>query len=228
MAFDLAEAGVTVVSGLAIGVDSLVHAAALEAGGRTIAVLPCGPDMVYPERNRALASRIAENGFVVSEFPLGQRPTPQLFPVRNRLISGLARGVLVVEAGAESGALITVDYALDQGRDVFAVPGSIFSPTSVGTNHLIRNGAGLAATARDILDALNMSAAASQQEVRAVLPENTAEATLLTLLGYEPQHADALARTANMPIAEVSATLALLELKGAVRQVASMQYVLAR
>ncbi len=228
LASELAEAGVTVVSGLALGVDSIAHSAALEAGGRTIAVLPCGPDYVYPERHRDLAARIAGSGALVSEFPLGQRATPQLFPVRNRLISGLARGVVVVEAGAASGSLITVEYALDQGRDVFAVPGSIYSRMSEGTNQLIRNGAMLVTCAQDILDALNLGAAASQREVRAALPEDETEATMLALVTYEPQHADALARTANMPIATVSATLAVLELKGLVRQAGPMQYVLAR
>ncbi|HWQ13573.1 MAG TPA: DNA-processing protein DprA, partial [Roseiflexaceae bacterium] len=228
LAADLAGSGVTVVSGLAIGVDTLAHQAALDAGGRTLAVLPCGADMVYPERNRALAERIAAAGALVSEFPLGTRPIPQFFPVRNRLISGLARGVVVVEAGPESGALITVEYALDQGREVFAVPGSIFSRMSEGTNRLIRNGAGLVLAAQDILDALNMSRAASQQEVRAALPEDPTEAAVLALVSYEPQHADALARLLNLPIAQVSGTLAVLELKGLVRQAAAMQYVLAR
>lgn len=228
LAAELAEAGVTVISGLAIGVDTVAHRAALEAGGRTIAVLPCGADMTYPERNRELAERIAERGALVSEFPLGLRPTPQLFPVRNRLISGLARGVLVVEAGAKSGALITVDYALEQGRDVFAVPGSIFSRMSEGTNRLLLSGAGVVTSARDMLDALNMSAADSQRDVRAAIPEDPAESAMLMLVSYEPQHADALARLAQLPIAAVSATLAVLELKGLVRQAAPMQYVLAR
>jgi DNA processing protein len=226
LAAELAEAGVTIVSGLALGVDTLAHSAALDAGGRTIAVLPCGADTVYPERNRALAKRIGENGALVSEFPLGLRPTPQLFPVRNRLISALARGVLVVEAGEHSGALITVEYALEQGRDVFAVPGSIFSRMSAGTNRLLRSGAGVATCARDLLDALNMSAADSQRDVRAALPEDPTEAAILTLMSHEPVHADLLARLVQLPISAVSATLAVLELKGLVRQAAPMQYVL--
>lgn len=227
LAGDLAQAGVTIVSGLALGVDTIAHRAAVEAGGRTIGVLPCGADMVYPERNRALARQIAECGALVSEFPLGLRPTPQLFPVRNRLISALARGVLVIEAGIKSGALITVEYALDHGRDVFAVPGSIFSGMSEGTNQLLRNGAAVATSARDILDALNMSAIESQRDIRASVPEDPTEAALLALLRYEAQHADAIARQAQLPIAAVTATLAVLELKGIVRQTAPMQYVLA-
>ncbi len=227
LAAGLAEAGITVVSGLALGIDAIAHTAALDAGGRTLAVLPCGANLVYPERHGALASRIATSGALISEFPPDTRPTPQLFPVRNRLISGLVRGVLVVEAGARSGALITVDYALEQGRDVFAVPGPIFSPRSEGTNRLIRDGAGLVTCAADILEALNLSVAASQQEVRTALPDDPTEAALLALVGYEPLHIDDLLHRTTIPIGEVSATLSVLELKGLVRQCAPMQYVLA-
>lgn len=224
---ELTAAGITIVSGLALGIDTVAHTAALDAGGRTLAVLPCGADMVYPERSIALAERIAAHGALISEFPLGTRPTPQLFPVRNRLISGLARGVLVVEAGAKSDALITVDYALEQGRDVFAVPGSIFSPRSEGVNRLIRDGAGLVTCAGDILEALNLSIAASQQEVRTALPDDPTEAAILTLVGYEPLHIDELSRRISLPIGDISATLSILELKGFVRQCAPMQYVLS-
>lgn len=225
---DLAGAGVSVVSGLAIGVDSIAHASALEAGGRTIAVLASGLDQVYPERNRALAEQIATSGALVSEFPIGTKPMPQLFPVRNRIISGLALGTLVVEAGEQSGALITVRYALEQGRDVFAVPGPIYSPKSMGPNQLIRDGAGLVIQAQDILEALNLSAAAAQREVQAALPEDPTEAALLALVGYQPQHVDELRRQAALPITLVSSTLAILELKGLVRQAGAMQYVRAR
>ena len=225
---ELAAAGVTVVSGLAIGVDTIAHAAALETGGRTIAVLGSGLDQVYPERNRALAEQIAASGALVSEFPLGTRPTPQLFPVRNRIISGLSLGTLVVEAGETSGALITVRFALEQGRDVFAVPGPIFSPKSAGPNQLIRDGAGLVARGQDILEALNLSAAAIQQEVQAALPDDPTEAAVMGLVSYEAQHVDEIRRQSDMPITVVSSTLAILELKGLVRQAGPMQYVLAR
>jgi DNA processing protein len=225
---ELAAAGVTVVSGLAIGVDTIAHAAALETGGRTIAVLGSGLDQVYPERNRALAEQIVANGALVSEFPLGTRPTPQLFPVRNRIISGLSLGTLVVEAGEKSGALITVRFALEQGRDVFAVPGPIFSPKSAGPNQLIRDGAGLVSRGQDILEALNLSAAAIQQEVQAALPDDPTELALMGLVSYEAQHIDEIRRQSDMPITVVSSTLAILELKGLVRQAGPMQYVLAR
>jgi len=225
---ELAAAGVSVVSGLAIGIDTIAHAVALEVGGRTIAILASGMDQVYPERNRALAEQIEANGALLSEFPLGTKPTPQLFPVRNRIISGLSLATLVVEAGVKSGALITVRYALEQGRDVFAVPGPIFSPKSEGPNQLIRDGAGLVTRGQDILEALNLSAAAIQQEVQIALPDDPTEAALLALLSYEGQHVDEIRRQSDLPIATVSSTLAVMELKGLVRQVGAMQYVLAR
>jgi DNA processing protein len=148
--------------------------------------------------------------------------------VRNRIISGLALGTLVTEAGIQSGALITVRNALEQGRDVFAVPGPIFSPKSEGPNQLIRDGAGLVAQAQDILEALNLSAAAAQQEIQAALPEDPTEAALFELVGYEPLHVDELRRQSTLPITVVSSTLAILELKGLVRQAGAMQFVRSR
>jgi DNA processing protein len=222
---ELAAAGATVISGLAIGIDSVAHGAALEAGGRTVAVLASGADLIYPERHTRLAERICEAGAIVSEFPIGTRPLPQLFPVRNRLISGLARAVVVVEARPGSGALITVDYALEQGREVFAVPGPIYSQASAGPHHLLRQGAGLATSAADILEALGMGNIEAQHEARASLPDDPAERALLMLLAHEPQHIDALRRDSGLPIDQVSATLAMLELKGFARQAGPMEYV---
>ena len=167
-------------------------------------------------------------GYNVSEFPLGTRPIPQLFPVRNRIISGLSLGTLVVEAGVQSGALITIRYALEQGRDVFAIPGPIFSPKSMGPNQLIRDGAGLVTQGQDILEALNLSTAAIQQEVQAALPDDPTERALLELVSYQPQLVDELRRQIDLPITMVSATLAIMELKGLIRQAGAMQYVLAR
>src|SRR6266542_4084103 len=190
------------------------------------------PTSYGKEATRRLAGELAEqivaSGALVSEFPIGTRPVPQLFPVRNRLISGLSLGTLVVEAGVGSGALITVDYALEQGRDVFAVPGSIFSKVSQGTNRLIRNGATIVTQAEAILDALNLTARATQQEIQTAFPDDPTELALLELISYEPQHVDELRRSSGLPIATVSSTLALLELKGLVRQAGLMQYVLAR
>jgi DNA processing protein len=225
---DLAGAGISIVSGLALGVDAIAHGAALEVGGRTIAVLGSGVDLPYPERNRRLAAQIVEQGALISEFPLGTLPVPTNFPARNRLISGLAQGTLVVEAGARSGALITVQFALEQGRDVFAIPGQIFSRASEGTNRLIRDGAGLVTQAGDVLDALNWTKATAQQEVKLALPDDPTEAALLALISYNPQHIDELSRAAGLPTPSASAALAMLELKGLVRQASAMQYVLAR
>lgn len=225
---DLAGAGMTIVSGLALGIDSIAHRVALEAGGRTLAVLGSGVDVPYPERNSRLAQDIIENGALISEYPLGTKPTPANFPPRNRLISGLSLGTLVVEAGTRSGALITVTFALEQGRDVFAVPGSIFSRTSVGPHRLLRDGAGLVTGAQDILEALNWDVVTLQQEAKQSLPDDPTEALLLELIAYEPRHIDELSRVSNLPVAMISATLAMLELKGLIRQAGAMQYVLMR
>jgi DNA processing protein len=225
---DLARAGVTLVSGLALGVDALAHEAALEAGGRTLAVLGCGVDQPYPERNRRLAARIIEQGALISDYPLGTLPAAANFPPRNRIISGLSRGVLVVEAGERSGALITVGFALEQGREVFALPGPIFSRQSAGCNRLIRDGAALARSAEDLLAELELTTASVQREARAEIPDDPAEAAILELLSYEPRHIDELGRAAGLSAPVAAAALALLELRGLARQPAPLQYMLAR
>jgi DNA processing protein len=222
---ELAQNGVTIVSGLAIGIDSVAHTTALEAGGRTIGVLGCGLDRIYPERNKNLADQLLEQGALVSDYSLGTRPHAANFPPRNRIISGLTLGTLVIEAGVQSGALITVNFALDQGRDVFAVPGSIFNRTSAGTHTLIRNGAVLVNSAADILEELHLTTLTTQQEVVAALPEDPTEAALLDYLSKEPLHIDLISRISGMSVALVSSTLAILELKGFVRQAGNMEYV---
>lgn len=225
---ELASNGVTIISGLAMGIDAVAHAAALDAGGRTLAVLGSGIDILSPERNQALARRIVQHGALITDYPLGMKPLPANFPPRNRIISGLAPGTLVIEAGEKSGAHITVGFALDQGRDVFAVPGSILSAKSKGTNALIRNGATPVTSAADVLEALNLQAAPVQQELASLLSDDPEEAALLECLSAEPQHADILARAAGLPAAVVAARLTLLELKGQVRRVGNMEYVRAR
>ena len=224
----LARIWITSLSGLALGIDAVAHEAALQAGGRTLAVLGSGVDQVYPLANQRLGAALIGQGALVSEYPLGTQPVAANFPPRNSIISGLALGVLVVEAPARSGALITVQFALEQGRDVFAVPGSIFSPKSEGPHRLIRDGATIVTRAEDVLEALNMQDAVEQQAVSAAVPETPEEVRLLSLVEAEPRHIDALSRDSALAPPVVSATLAMLELKGLVKQVGGMQYVLAR
>jgi DNA processing protein len=224
----LAQAGVTVISGLARGIDTVAHRTALDAGGRTVAVLGCGVDVIYPAQNARLAAEIVERGALVSEYALGTRPDARNFPPRNRIISGLTLGTVVVEADLGSGALITAGFAAEQGREVFAVPGNIFARGNRGTNDLIKQGAKMVCGVADILEELNLTMVSEQAQVRAVIPENETEAVLLEHLSAEPVHVDALGRAVKLPIAQVSSTLALMELKGMVRQVGGMSYVLAR
>jgi len=225
----LAASGVTIVSGLARGIDAVAHQAALDAGGRTIAVLGHGIDLLYPPEHRRLAAQIVERGALVSDYPPGTRPEAVNFPPRNRIISGLSLGVLVVEAGETSGALITADFAAEQGREVFALPGNVFARGCIGTNKLLRDGAALALTPQDILEQLNMTMVAQHIEARAVIPpQDETEKALLAVLSSEPVHIDEISRQSGLPIASVSSTLALMELKGLVRQVGGMNYVAAR
>ena len=225
---DLARNKVTIVSGLAKGIDSIAHRAALEAGGRTIAVFACGLDIVYPAENANLAREIMERGALISEYPLGIRPKADNFPRRNRIMSGLSLGVLVIEAGESSGALITANQALEQNRDVFAVPGSILSPASRGTNRLIQEGAKLVRNHVDILEELNLAMVAQQLEMKEILPADETESLLLKQLSAEPTHIDEVCRHSRLTPALVSSTLTMMELKGMVKQVGGMNYVLAR
>lgn len=228
LAGELARNNITIVSGLARGIDAIAHQAALKAGGRTVAVLGCGVDVVYPPEHRRLAQQIVENGALVSDYPIGTPPDALNFPPRNRIISGLSLGVVVVEADDRSGALITAEFAAEQGRDVFAVPGNIFNRTSRGTNRLIQQGAHIVLDVQSILEELNLNMVADRVEVEAAVPENDIEREILARLSHEPTQVDELVRALAMPAADVTATLALMELKGLVRQATGTSYVLAR
>lgn len=222
----LAEAGITVISGLARGIDTVAHQSALEADGRTVAVLGSGLDIIYPAENRSLARRIIdeEKGAIVSEYALGTQPDAVNFPPRNRIISGLSLGVLVVEADEKSGALITVRFALEHNREVFAVPGPITSRMSNGPNDLLKRGAKCVTGVQDILEELQIEMVSEHVEAVRALPSDPTERLLLELLQDETQHIDDLTNKSGLPSSTVSAVLTMMELKGMVRHLGGMQY----
>jgi DNA processing protein len=248
----LAVRGLTVVSGLARGIDTAAHQGALENGGRTLAVLGCGLDVVYPPENQKLYEQIPEQGALISEFPLGTPPEAKNFPIRNRIISGLALGVVVVEAGLRSGTAITVRYALDQGREVFAVPGPIDSPTSLGPHRLIQDGAKLVQDPEDIFQELPglkkgqgrlFSVPGGVKETPAaegggptpaeaaaappvLTPAPSPEDPLLALLGSDPLSLDELVRVTRLSASQVLSRLTILELEGLIRELPGKRYVL--
>lgn len=247
---ELAAQGVTVVSGGAVGIDAAAHRGAAASGGRTVAVLGCGLDVDYPKENRDLFERIVENGALVSEYTLGAQPEAWRFPLRNRLISGMSLGVLVVEAPQKSGALITAQYAAEQGRTLMAVPGNIDRPTSVGSNELLRLGAVPILRTEDILEALELVTLRARPEHQTALdlispPATTSAARkaesptpkvtfpalpekqqkLLHILSQTPQHVDALAQQCEMTAGEVSVDMTFLELDGLVRRLPGNTYI---
>lgn len=226
LAQDLASQQVTIVSGLAYGIDAAAHRGALKAGGRTLAALGCGVDVVYPAGHQDLARDISEHGALISEYPIGAMPEGRNFPRRNRIISGLSLGVLVVQAPQSSGAIITANMAGEQGREVFAVPGNILEQASAGCHQLIQDGAKLVTSAADILDELNLAwtRVEAATVTKQIVPANETEANLLASLGAEPTHVDELARACQLPVANVSSTLTILELRGLARKVGPMQY----
>ncbi|MHB8778484.1 MAG: DNA-processing protein DprA [Anaerolineales bacterium] len=224
----LAANGMTVISGLARGVDVIAHQTALKAGGRTIGVLGCGVDKIYPPEHRGLAEQMMERGAIISDYAVGTPPDASNFPPRNRIISGLSLAVVVIEAAETSGALITAEFAAEQGREVFAVPGSILAPQSKGTNRLIQKGAQPLLTPADLMQALDLTRVGAQKSARRILPADEIEARVLSVLGSEPLHVDEIRNQAGLPIEKISATLALMELKGMVRQVGGMNYVAMR
>jgi DNA processing protein len=221
----LASNGITVVSGLARGVDAIAHQTALKAGGRTIGVLGSGVDKIYPPEHRQLAERMMESGAIVSDYAPGTPPDASNFPPRNRIISGLSLAVVVIEAGETSGALITAEFAAEQGREIFAVPGSILAPQSKGTNKLIQKGALPLLSVNDLMQALNLTRMGEHKAARKIIPADETEARLMNVLSTEPLHVDEIRNQTELPIEKVSAALALMELKGMVRQVGGMNYV---
>ena len=232
LASSLAAAGLTIVSGLARGIDSTAHQAALDTGGRTIAVLGCGADIIYPPENVKLAGRICERGCLISEYPIGTPPEARNFPRRNRLISGLSRGVLVVEAGLKSGALLTAGYAVDQDREVFAVPGDPVRPLSEGVNTLIQQGAKLVKSVRDILEELGVTPAAAlsgsadgpQEVLKPSL--SSEERRVFESLGREALHVDELAEKLGMDVSQLLGILLRLVMKQLVREYPGKLYSL--
>ena len=211
------RAALTIVSGLALGIDAAAHHGGLRGSGSSVAVIGTGIDIVYPMRNRGLAQRLEEEGCIVSEYPLGMPPVAANFPRRNRIISGLARAVLVVEAAAQSGSLITARTAAEQGRDVFAIPGSIHSPLSKGCHQLIKQGAKLVESEQDILEELGkLPLPARREQMPVIAPADSAADALLGAMGFDPVDADALSMRSGLGAAALSERLLALELDGAV------------
>jgi DNA processing protein len=225
---DLVLRNCTIVSGLALGIDTISHHTALNSGGRTVGVLGTGVDRksIYPSSNCYLADRIIDSGgMIISEFPLKTLPLKYNFPRRNRIISGLSLGTLVVEAGERSGALITANFALEQNREVFAIPGNIFSPVSKGPNKLIRAGAKPVLDVSDIMESLDSSKTYSHIEIKKILPETNEEKAILTYLSHDPKHADELVRLTKLSTSVINSTLTIMEMKGMAKNIGGMMYV---
>lgn len=221
----LADHHITVVSGLARGVDAIAHKTAVDAGGRSIAVLGSGVDRIYPPEHKSLAEKIITQGAVISDYAPGTAPESSNFPPRNRIIAGLSRAIIVIEAGEQSGALITAGFANDQGRDVYALPGSIFSLQSKGTNRLIQNGAKPILDIRDLLLDLQVELIQEHKQMRITYPLDNLEQKILNLLSDQPMHVDEITLLSELPVSQVSACLSMLELKGVGRQIGGMKYV---
>lgn len=221
----LCDYGLCIVSGLALGIDGAAHRGALKANGSTIAVVGTGLDIVYPAKHRELAHQIVEHGLIISEFALGTPSKPQNFPKRNRIISGLSLGCLVVEANLQSGSQITARLSAEQGREVFAIPGSIHSPMSKGCHQLIKQGAKLVDSLQDIVEELALSNL-KLHDSKSVdnVPNNNANSPLLELMGYEPISLENLVHSSSLTVSEVSSMLMLLELEGRVASLAGGQY----
>lgn len=227
---ELALAGISVVSGMALGIDAEAHLGALEAGGKTIAVLGSGLDdkNIGPKTNFNLSRKIISSGTLISDFPIGTESLPAFFPARNRLMAGLALGTLVVEAAASSGSLITANLALEFNREVFSVPGSIFSPSSEGTNELIKSGAKLVTSVKDILEELRLEKRREIEKIKEIIPASEEEKIILEKLGPEPVHIDNLVKLTKLKTATASSALAMMEMKGMVKDIGGQNYIIIR
>ena len=220
----LAHHDITVVSGMARGVDAFAHQSAIQSKGRTIAVLGCGVDVIYPPEHKGLAAQIEQNGAIVSDYFPGTPPESSNFPPRNRIISGLSLATIVIEAGQKSGALITARYAAEHGRDVYALPGPIYAAQSKGTNRLISQGAIPLLDYDQLLDNLNIRQDSIMEKPRALLPENETEEKILACLGDEILTVDEIMNQTSLPIHTISATISMMELKGFVTQIEGGMY----
>lgn len=225
---ELARAGITVVSGMALGIDSFAHRGALDGGGKTIAVLGSSLEdkNIGPRSNYELSRNIMENGVLLSDFSLGISSVPGNFPARNRLMAGMTLGTIVIEAASESGSLITANLALEFNREVFAVPGSIFSPQSEGTNALIKSGAKPAMSVKDILEELNIEKRSTQDQVKRIIPATPEEEKILKKLSQDPAHIDTIAKLTKLEASAVSATLAVMEMKGMIKNIGGQNYII--
>jgi DNA processing protein len=221
----LAKNRITVVSGLARGIDSIAHEAALNSGGRTLAVLGCGVDIVYPPEHRALSQKIQNSGALISDYYPGTQPEGINFPPRNRIISGLSLASVIIEAGEKSGALITAEFAAIQGREVFAVPGTIYSPRSAGTNRLIRDGAFPLIDFNELLAALDLTQVEEYRYAKKVIQKSEIEELLSNVIKEEPLHIDEIKNATGLSMEKVSAALVMMELKGIVRKVGNLTYI---
>ena len=221
----LVRNGITVISGLARGIDSIAHTSALNADGRTLAVLGCGVDVVYPPEHRKLYNNIQQSGALISDYFPGTQPEGINFPPRNRIISGLSLAVVVIEAGEKSGALITGEFAASQGREVFAVPGPIYAPKSKGTNRLIRDGALPLNDFEEILAAINLEQIEEYRYAKKVIPQSNIEVLLIETLKNEPRHINDIKAETGLSMEKISASLVMMELRGLVKQTGNMTYI---
>jgi len=228
IARSLVEAGFEVASGLALGIDAIAHRATLDAGGKTIAVLgnSLDDDFIHPRANFNLSQEILESGCLISEYPPGTPATPYTFPIRNRILAGLSLGTVIVEAAEKSGTLITAQNALEFNREVFAIPGSIFSPQSEGVNNLIKKGAKLISGIKDILEELNMETNRSASAVIPKIPETPEEKIILKILSHEPVHVDNISKLSKLGTARVSSALLMMEIKGWTKNIGGQNYIL--